>query len=202
MKSFVTALFRPQTTYDLVENGSDQSALVVNALSGMFLVASFFLPWLSLMKISLLLVLSLLFGPLVGFFVSSTYARSEWLVGRKLGGSADYSRIYRLFAWSFLSVGLAVFLSTTIVMLLDKLNRGPAALALAPLLIILGFTARSYSLNLVQIQQLPRKRTVISMMLSFLLFALLLAAGLFFLAMLINMGMGGDMKLFEMLGGL
>jgi hypothetical protein len=202
MKLFGTTLFWPQTILDAADNRSELSALVVNALSGMFLVASFFLPWLSLIKISLLIVLSLLFGPLVGFVFSSTYARSEWLVGRKLGGAADYSRIYCLFAWSFLSVGLAVFLSASITMILDKLDRGPAALALAPLLIVLGFVARSYSLNLAQIQQLPLKRTVASMLMSFLLFVFMLTAGLFILAMLINMGMGEDMKLIEMLGGL
>lgn len=196
------ALFRPQTTFDLGENRSELSALVVNALSGMFLVASFFLPWLSLIKISLLLVLSLLFGPLVGFVISSTYARSEWLVGRRFCGTANHSSIYRLFAWSFLPVGLAVLLSTSIMMILDKLDRGPAALAFIPFMLVLGITARNYFINLVDLQQLSRKKIISSMLLSWLLFVLLIAAVLMVLAMLINMGMGGDMKLFEMLVGL
>ncbi len=86
------------------------TAVILNAVSGMFLVA---IPAVFLAPSAtgtLLAVLFILFGPLIGFICSSVYSRLECFVGRRLGGKASLDDLYRIFAWFFLPLSFALLL--------------------------------------------------------------------------------------------
>ncbi len=109
------------------------AALVVNCVNGSPATVSIAISMSPPMTASLVVILAILFSPLVGFAVSSVYTLIEVTVGNRFGSKGSFNDLYRLFSWSFLSLGLAALVSRFI---LGQCNRlGSFATPLATLII-------------------------------------------------------------------
>ncbi len=193
---FVSLVIRPCIVREVAAEGTEIAAVVVNALIGMFVVAAITLPMLSLFTITLVALLTILFGPLAGFIVSSLYSRLEWMVGSRLGGKSSQDDLYRLFAWSFLPAGFAVMLYGVILLPFKDPSVATEVTASIPSLFIFCCAIRNYCSNIITAQQFTRTRGTVSIVLSFLLFLVLIAGGIGFLSLFFEYGTGESLKSF------
>lgn len=173
---------------------SEIAAVVVNAVSGMIVVLALVLPMSSLFTIPLIAVLSILFGPLVGFIVSSIYSRVEWAAGKKMGGKGSSDDLYRIFAWSFLLLGLAGLLYSAILSLFEKPTYMTSLVASIPSLVIAFLALRNYCTNIISTQEFTRKRGAASMLLTFTLFIMVIVGGIALLSIIVKYGSGKNLK--------
>lgn len=181
----VSMIFCPLAVREVALARGASAAVFVNAATGMFLVAAISLLGLPPFTGLLVVALTLLFGPLAGFVISSLYSRVEWVVGKRLGGKASHDELYRLFAWAFLPIGFAALLFSSIRSFLDKPSSGLQLLAAIPTLLLFFFAIRNYCANTIVVQQFSRIRGSISIFVSCVLFLMLVigCSGLFSLFM-------------------
>lgn len=174
---FVSMMFRPLAVREVALGREKSAAVFANAVSGLFFVTAIFLSWLPLFTGQLVASLAILFGPLAGFITSSLYSRVEWEVSHWLGGKASRDELYRLFAWSFLSMGFAALLYALILIVLEEPSTVIQLLVAIPSLVIFFCSIRSYCANIIAVQQFSRIRGGINLFVSFVLFLLLVAGG-------------------------
>lgn len=177
-----SVLFRPQSVRDLAADTSELVAVTIIAVNGMIVAAAITLHLLSMFTTPLVVLLTILFGPLVGFMVSSLYTRVEMAVGRRLGGKATRVELYRLFAWSFLPVGLAALLYSLIIYTLKQPSATTQLAATIPSLLLFCCAIRNYCANSIFTQQFTRLRGFVSILMSCTLFLVLIAGILGFLS--------------------
>lgn len=185
----VSMIFSPLAVREVAFERAESAAVVVNAMTGLFIVAAISLPWLSLFTGSLVALLTFLFGPLAGFTVSSLYSRVEWTVGKRLGGKASHDELYRLFAWSFLPMGSAALLYALILITLEKPSTVTELVAAIPSLVIFCCAIRNYYANVTAIQQFSRIRAGIGIVVTLVLFLVLIAGSGGFLYLFSEYGM-------------
>lgn len=176
------------------------AAVIVNAVSGMVFVAVPVTP-MSLESIAtpaLGALLIILFGPLIGFFCSSIYARLEWFVGTRLGGKASLDDLYGIFAWSFLPLSVALLLCTLLFSFLDALKVPLETVTMIaasiPSLVIGYCSLRNYCSNVIAVQQYTRLRGAISLVLTFALFLMVIMVAGGFLLLILRYGMSENLK--------
>jgi hypothetical protein len=194
MFPIATLIFRPSGVHEVAAKRADTSAFVVNAVNGIFVVAAVALPLLPLFTISAITLLTILFGPLVGFVVSSLYSRVEHTIGKRLGGKASHDQLYNIFAWSFFAMGFAALLYGLIIFTFNKPSTSPEFIASIPSLIIICFTIKKYCSNIIALQQFTRTRVIVSVFLSFMVFLFFIAISIGFLWLLFRYGMGETTK--------
>jgi hypothetical protein len=182
--------FRPPIVREFVMKRSQIAAIGVNALNGAFLITAVSMTMLPLFSVLLVALLGILFGPLVGFTVSSIYSRIEKAVGRKLGGSATLDSLYRIFAWSFLPLGFACLLFRFILLAFNEPKPIITFAASIPSLVFVLWSIWNYSSNIIAVQQFTRARGVISLILTLFLFLVVIAGGIGFFSLLIKSGKG------------
>lgn len=192
----VSIIFSPLAVREVAFERTESAAVVVNAMTGLLIVAAISLLWLPLFTGSLVALLTILFGPLAGFTVSSLYSRVEWTVGKRLGGKASHDELYRLFSWSFLPMGYAALLYTLILITLEKHSTVIELVASIPSLVIFFCSIRNYSANVVAIQQFSRIRAGISIAVTLVLFLVLIAGSGGFLYLFSEYGMQDCQKSF------
>ncbi|MEW6350048.1 MAG: hypothetical protein AB1646_13360 [Thermodesulfobacteriota bacterium] len=202
MKSIplVSLVCRPRLLRETASERTEIAALMVNCVNGLLAVASIALSIPVPFTPSLVAILAILFGPLVGLTVSSVYARIETAVGGRLGGKASFDNLYRLFAWSFLPLGLAALLSSVIL----KFNRlGFAAIPLA-VMILLVFACcslRNYCSNVLIAHEFSRARGAVSLALTFVMFIALITVTMGLVLLFFTYGVNDDpiglMRLFR-----
>lgn len=192
----VSIIFRPLVVRKVAFERAESAAVFVNAVTGLLFVAAISLPWLSLFTGSLVALLTILFGPLVGFIFSSLYSRVEWTVGKRLGGNASQDQLYRILAWSFLPLGFAVLLYVLILIPLESSSVVTQLVAAIPSLVIVFCVIRNYSVNIVATQQFTRIRGSIDIVVTFVVFLILVAGCGGFLFLLSEYGMRGGMMSF------
>lgn len=185
---FVTMIFSPLTVREVAFERPESAAVVVNAITGLLIVGAISLQWLPLFTGSLVALLTILFGPLAGFTVSSLYSRLEWTVGKRLGGKAPHDQLYRLFSWSFLLIGSAALLYSLILITLEKPATATELVATTPSLVIFCCAIRNYYANVIAIQQFSRLRAGIGIVVTLGLFLILI------------IGSGGYLYLFSEYG--
>jgi hypothetical protein len=200
MKSIplVYLIFGPRSVHEIVWARTGIAAVIVNAVSGMVLVAVpavFLLPFFTLTLAALLVIL---LGPLIGFLSSSLYSRLEWFVGTRLGGKASLDDLYRIFAWSFLPLSLALLLYVLLCLFVDALKALPEPVTMIavsiPSLVIGYCSLRNYCSNVIAVQQFTRIRSAVSIVLTFALFLTVTSAAVGFLWLLSEYGMSEDLK--------
>lgn len=192
--SYLSLLYRPEAGRELAAKKPVISAVINNAMFGILALASVSPQMLQMFTPSLVVIVILLFGPLAGFIVSSLYTRVEMTVGKRLGGMASLDELYRLFAWSFLPVGLVAAINSLIIYTLKKPSATTELVAAIPFLIILCCAIRNYCLNIIFVQHFTRVRGVVSIFLTFILFVVLVVGGLGFLSFLFSYEMGDCVK--------
>jgi hypothetical protein len=137
---------------------------------------------------------TLLFGPLLGFIVSSLYPRVEMIVGRRLGGRATLDELYRLFAWSFLSAGLALLLVALLFSLVDRLSNVGQWILSLPLVVLFCFGIRNYCANVIAAQRFTLARGLTGMVITFILFVVLVTAGIGLVAIFFRLVAGESLS--------
>ncbi len=182
MPPSISLLYRPAAVRAKAAECSVFSAVGLNALYGMLIIAAVGPSMLQMFTSGFVFAVTLLFGPLLGFIVSSVYPRVEMTIGKMLGGAATLDELYRLFAWSFLPAGLALLLDT---MFTEKSFIVPISFFL---LILCGI--RNYCSNIIATQQFTRVRGAVAIILTLVLFFVLLAAGVGLITTLFRWGMG------------
>lgn len=190
----IPLIFRPQVVREVAAEGSEFTAVAVNAITGIFVVAGISLPMQSLFTKSLVALITILFGPLVGFIISSLYSRVEWTVGKRLGGEASLDEVYRLFAWSFLPAGFAAMLYGLVMCVLKEPSTTTEIAAAIPLLFILCCAVRNYGSNIITAQQFTKTRGTLSIIITLVMFLILFAGCGAFLSLLFTYGMGDCTK--------
>lgn len=166
----ISILFSPLAVRNVAFERAESTAVIVNAMAGLSIVAALSLQWLSLFTGSLVTALTILFGPLFGFTFSSLYSRVEWTVGKRLGGKSTHDELYRLFAWLFLTIGFAALLYSLIIILIEKSSPATKLVVVTPSMVIFCFAIRNYCANVMAIQQFSRIRACISVVLTLVLF--------------------------------
>jgi hypothetical protein len=192
----VSIIFSPLAVREVAFERAESAAVVVNAMAGLFIVAAISLQWLSLFTGSLVALLTILFGPLAGFTVSSLYSRVEWTVGNRLGGKSTHDELYRLFAWSFLPIGFAALLYALILFTLEKSSTVIELVAAIPSLVIFCCAIRNYYANVIAIQQFSRVRACICFVVTLVLFLILIAGSGGYLYLFSEYGMQDCQKSF------
>lgn len=194
--------FRPPLVHEIAGQRAGITAVIVNAVSGMVLVAVPAILLLQFSTLTLAVLLVILFGPLVGFVYSSLYSRLEWFVGTRLGGKASLDYLYRIFAWSFLPLSLALLLYLLLCLFVDSLKVLPETVTMVaasvPCLVIGYCSLRNYGSNVVAVQQFTRIRGAVSLVLTFALFLTVTLAAVGFLWVFYEHGMSESLK--SMLG--
>ena len=196
---FPAILASQQSIAGCTNENSELSALICNAVSGMLIVAASKIYFLSLMSPLLYMAEIILFGPLVGFIISSLFARSEWLIFRR--HRPDYSLFYRLSAWSSLPVAFSILAATTISLLLETY---PLAAYVCGLLVLV-LTALSLHAHYSYLSNLPelgRSKIPIRLALSIILCLFFMAALIAGLGFIISISTGENFQLAEIIGGL
>jgi len=188
----ISIICRPQVVRETALNQAESAVVAVNAVAGLFVVAAISLPWLSLFTGSLVALLTILFGPLAGFTVSSLYSRVEWTVGKRLGGKASHDELYRIFAWPFLLTGSAALLCALILISIE--NPSAKAGLSIPSLILFFCAIRNYCSNIIAIQQFTLTRGGINIVVTLALFLVLIAGCGGFLSLLSEYGMQDGLK--------
>jgi hypothetical protein len=192
--SYVSLLYRPDTARELAAGQPVLSAVVINAMYGILVLAAISLQLLQMFTPSLVMIAVILFGPLAGFIVSSLYTRVEMSVGRRLGGGSSLGELYGLFAWSFIPAGLAMLLYTLLVSILDTTSTAVDLIISLPVCALLVCGIRNYTTNIISIQRFRLVRGVVNIILSFILFLVLIAGCLGFLSFLFSYEMGDCVK--------
>ena len=190
----VALIFRPGAVREIAVEQTEIAAVAVNAMTGVLIAAAIFIPMLSLFTPALVAALTILFGPLAGFVVSSLYSRVECTVGRRLGGKASLDELYRIFAWSFLPVAVATLICGLILATLKNPSTVLECAVALPALLIFCCAIRNYTSNIIAFQQFTRTRGVVGIVLAFILFFILVAGGSVFLSFLLNCGTGEIIK--------
>ncbi len=187
-------IIHPLAVRDAAARHSEFAAVSLNGVNGVLVMAAVTVSMLSLFTPSLVVILTILFGPFVGFTVSSLYSRVEWAVGRRLGGKASLDEQYRLFAWSLFPVGLAVLLYGLILLPLTNPSTATEIAAAIPSVIIFCCAVRNYCSNIIAAQQFTRGRGIASTMLTLVLFLVLIAGGIACLWLFCEYGTGDGLK--------
>lgn len=194
----VYLIFGPRSVHEIAWARTWIAAVIVNAVSGMVLVAVPAMFLLPISTLTLAALLIILFGPLLGFFYSSLYSRLEWFVGTKLGGNASLDDLYRIFAWSFLPLSLALLLYPLLCLFADALKVPPETVTMIaasiPSLVIGYCSLRNYCSNVIAVQQFTRIRGAVSIVLTFTLFLTVTFAAGVSLWLLSEYAMSEDLK--------
>ncbi len=169
-------------------------ALILNGVNGLAFLAALSLSMLSLFTFSLVIVLAVLFGPLIGFIFSSLYTRVEWTVGRRLGSEACLGELYRIFAWSILPAGFAALFYALIMVVLNKPSTMVQILGAVPSLFVICCVIRNYWSNIIATHQFTRSRGSASIILTLFLFLILIGGGISYLWLFMEYGMDENLK--------
>jgi hypothetical protein len=156
------------------------TAVGINAVYGMLVFTALAPSMLSMFTAGFVVTVTFLFGPLLGFIVSSLYPRVEMTVGRRLGGRATLDELYRLFAWSFLPAGLALLLVALLFSLLDRTPTAVQWILSLPVLVLFSCGIRNYCSNVVAAQRFTLTRGLTCLVITFILFVALITAGIGF----------------------
>jgi hypothetical protein len=181
-------ILSPRMMRQFAMERSQMTAVAVNAVNGIFIVTAVSMTMLGLFTGLLVALLGILFGPLVSFTVSSIYSRIEWAVGRRLGGSATLDDPYRIFAWSLLPFGVACLLYGCILFVFIKPESTTVYVELIPPVVVLLWSMWSYCSNIIAAQQFTRIKGIVSLILTFFLFLVVIAGGVGFFLLLTNYG--------------
>lgn len=179
------------------EQASERSALTavgINAVYGMLVFTALAPSMLSMFTAGFVVTVILLFGPLLGFIVSSLYSRVEMTVDSRLGGRATLDELYRLFAWSFLPAGLALLLVALLFSVLDRTSTVVQWILSIPLFILFCCGIRNYCSNIIAAQRFTLARGLTGMVITFILFAVLITAGIGLVAILSRCGAGESLS--------
>ncbi len=199
-KSLFNRVFDPRFFLDATWARTGSATVIVNAVSGMALMAvpAVLTLLVSISTPALSLVLIVLFGPLIGFLCSSIYPRVELFAGRRLGGKASLDDLYRIFTWTFLPLTLAIALFTATGFFVAWLEATSEAVTLIiasiPFVVICYWSLRRYCLNVIAAQQVSRARGAagIAFTLALALLMILTAGGFF--GLFFEYGMTDDLK--------
>jgi len=148
---------------------------------------------LSMFTAGFVVTVTLIFGSLLGFIVSSLYPRVEATVGRRLGGRASLDELYRLFAWSFLPAGLGLLL-VALFSLLDRTSTVVRWIISFPVLILFCCGIRNYGSNVISAQRFTLARGLTGMVITFILFVVLITAVIGLVAILFRCGAGENLS--------
>jgi hypothetical protein len=193
-KAYVTMLFQPAAVREQAAGRVALTAVGINAVYGMLVFSALAPSMLSMFTAAFVVTVTLLFGPLLGFIVSSLYARVEMTVGRRLGGRATLDELYRLFAWSFLPAGLAFLLIALLFSLVDRTSTVVQWILSLPLLVLFGCGVRNYCSNVIAAQRFTLGRGLTCMVITFILFTVLITAGVGIVAILLRLGAGESLS--------
>lgn len=197
---FVSLSYSPNAVREMAGKKAKFAAVVINAVNGMFAAAAVCLPMLSFCTVPLVALLIMIFGPFAGFVASSLYSRVEWTVGRRLGGKSSRDGLYNLFAWSFFPPGIGLMLYGLIMSRMEKPSTTTELVAAVPFLVLFCFAVRNYCSNIIACHQFTRTRGIVSVVMSFVLFVVLIVAGMGFLAILFKYAEGQSLNsILEML---
>jgi hypothetical protein len=199
MPNIPCLLFRPSVVRQTALEHSEMVALLINMANGIIVLLAAGVPLVGMFTFSVVVLSSILFGPSIGIIVSSIYSRTEWMVGRKLGGKAPRQDIYRIYAWSFLPFGFSVLLYSMLLLPFKNPSTAIYLSAMVPSLIIIGFAIRNYSANITIKQQFTRARGLANLALTFVLFLLIVAIVLALFLILYKYNSGDDLKMLFML---
>lgn len=191
---WLSLIYRPSIMREFAAKRSEFAAVAVNAGSGALIVLAAALIMPPFFTVSLVVLMSILFGPFVGFVISSTYSRIEWAVGKRMGGKASFDDIYRTFAWSFLLLAFAGLFYSLILLVLKSANFATSLVVAIPSLVFAVLTLRNYYLNIIEIQPFTRKRGALSIFITFILFLMVIFGGLAVLSLLEKCGTGEILK--------
>jgi len=196
--SLAHLIFGPRSVHEIAWTRTRIPAVIVNAASGMLLTAVTAMFLRSFLTLTLAVLLAILFGPLIGFLCSSVYSRLEWFVGTRLGGKASLEDLYRIFAWAFLPLTLALLLYSILCMFADTLKAPSETVtviaASIPSLVIGYCSLRNYCSNVIAAQQFTRIRGAASIVLTFVLFLTVTYVAGGFLWLLFEYGMSEGLK--------
>ena len=181
---YLLAMFTPRASLDLALNQSVLTAGVVNAINGTLLMTALLLQLRPFLPISLMLLLTVLFGPFSGLAISIIYTRIELWTGQKLGGKASYDDLYRIFTWSFFPAGLAFAISEFVSLLFTNngiLKQGETASfpPVRELLIFLCFLGvlclalRNYCTNVMAANRFAKLRGALGILITLVLFVII-----------------------------
>ncbi len=87
-EAYVTMLYQAAAVRERAAEKSAMAAVGINAVYGMLIFTALAPSMLSMFTAGFVVTVTLLFGPLLGFIVSSLYPRVEMTVGRRLRGRA------------------------------------------------------------------------------------------------------------------
>lgn len=193
-KVYVPMLLQPAALRDQAARQSAMAAVGINAVYGMLFLAALAPSMLSMFTAGFVVTVTLFFGPLLSFIVSSLYPRVEVTVGKRLGGRATPDELYRIFAWSFLPAGLAFLLVALLFSLGDRTSTVAQWILSLPLLLLFGCGIRNYCSNVITVQRFTLTRGVTGLVITFILFAALIAAGVGIVAILFRLGAGESLS--------
>jgi len=193
-EAYIKLLYQTAAVRELAAEGSAMTAVGINAVYGMLFFTVLAPSMLSMFTAGFVVTVTLLFGPLLGFIVSSLYPRVEMNVGIRLGGRATLDELYRLFAWSFLPAGLALLLAALLFSLLDRTSPVVQWILSLPLLVLFCCGIRNYCSNIIAAQRFTLARGLTGMALTFILFVVLITAGIGLVAIVFRCGAGESLS--------
>lgn len=192
--TYLSLLYRPDTARELAARQPELSAVVINAMYGILGLVAISSQLLEKFTSSLVLLTAILFGPLIGFIVSSLYTRVEMTVGRRLGGTATLAELYRSFAWSLIPAGLAVLLYTILSAVTDKTSAMRDIIVSIPVFVLIGCGIRNYCSNIIAAQRFSLARGLAEIILACILSLVLLAGGVGLVTFLFRCGTGESLS--------
>lgn len=148
----LTIMYRPAVTRDFLDRQPEMSTMIANAVSGIFIVLTASLAP-QIFTALLIICMSVLFGPLVGFIMSAAYSSTAWFVGRKMGGKAERKAVYRFVAWSFLIISSSFLLYSITSALCKNADQMITILLSIPSLMLFIIGLLSYFTNMKYLQQ-------------------------------------------------
>ncbi len=187
-------LFQPAAVREQAGKRAALAAVGINAVYGIVFFFALAPLMLSMFTSGFVVAVTLLFGPLVGFIVSSLYPRVEMIVGRKLGGRATLDELYRLFAWSFLPAGLALLIVALLFFLAERTSTVVQWVLTLPLLALFGCGIRNYCSTIIAAQRFTPARGLTGMVITFIVFVVLITAGAGLIAILFRLGAGESLS--------
>jgi hypothetical protein len=193
-KAYVTMLFQPAAVREQAAGRTAITAVGINAVYGIVFFSALAPLMLSMFTFGFVITVTLLFGPLVGFIVSSLYPRMEMIVSRRLGGRATLDELYRLFAWSFLPAGLGFLIFALLFLGVERTSTVVQWILSFPLLVLFGCGIRNYCINVIAAQRFTLARGLTGMMITFILFIVLITAGVGFVAFILRIGAGESLS--------
>lgn len=193
-EAYVNMLYQTTAVRERAAELSAMTAIGINAVYGMLVFTALAPSMLSMFTAGFVVTVTLLFGPLLGYIVSSLYPWVEMTVGRKLGGIANLDELYRLFAWSFLPAGLALLLVALLFSLLDRTSTVVQWILSLPLFVLFCCGIRNYCSNVIDAQRFTLARGLTAMAITFILFVVLITAGIGLVALLFRYGAGESLS--------